>query len=199
MSTEGAPGASVAPKNGLGTTALVLGVIGTVLGLLPLLAVVAMALGVLGLVFGGIGLKRVSAKAATNKGVTIAGLVLSLAALVLGIVGCAALDRATDELPDTIVGSDAEDDVTVGEIEEVEGVPDMYGVDFTVENSFEEARDYDITFSWVDAEGERINDPVHVFLNDVPPGGEAVATEQDILDTEPAVIELEEVKASRTS
>lgn len=69
-----------APKNGLGTAALVLGIIGVVLSWTVYLGVI---LGALAIIFGGIGLGRAKRGEATNRGSAMAGLVLGIVAIAL--------------------------------------------------------------------------------------------------------------------
>ena len=73
-------------KNGLGTTALVLGILSVVLAFVPILGFVSYPLAILGVVFGLVGLRRVSKRAATNRGVSLAGLITSVLGFVLVIV-----------------------------------------------------------------------------------------------------------------
>lgn len=70
----------VAPRNGLGTAALVLGIIGVVLSWTVYLGVI---LGVLAIIFGGVGLARAKRGEATNRGAAMAGLVLGIIAIAL--------------------------------------------------------------------------------------------------------------------
>jgi len=63
------------PTNGLGTTGMVLGIVGAALCLVP---VVGFLLGLLATVFGGIGLAKANRGEATNKGMAVAGLVLGI-------------------------------------------------------------------------------------------------------------------------
>lgn len=85
----GAPGASVGgfpasghwysgPRNGMGTAALVLGILGVIT--LPIV------FSVLAMVFGGIGVSRASKGEATNKGMALAGLILGTLGLPLGAI-----------------------------------------------------------------------------------------------------------------
>lgn len=87
---SGAPGDSYgaeygavppAPQNGMGTAALVLGLVGLVCSVLffPLGFVMA----VVGLVLGIVGLKRAKRGFATNRGAAMAGVVLSVVSLVV--------------------------------------------------------------------------------------------------------------------
>lgn len=92
----------VAARNGLGTAALILGIIGTVSGLIPLLFWLAGILGVIALILGLTGRGRVKRGQATNKGVTTTGAVLGLAALVLSVVGAVITFKAASDLVDEI-------------------------------------------------------------------------------------------------
>ena len=77
--------AAPARRNGLGTTALVLGVVGLVLVLLLLFSPIGAFLGLLAVLFGILGLMRVNRGEADNRGQAVAGLVTGGLALLLGI------------------------------------------------------------------------------------------------------------------
>ncbi|WP_030666703.1 DUF4190 domain-containing protein [Streptomyces rimosus] len=91
-----------AARNGLGIAALVLGIIGTLSGLLPLLFWLAGILGLLALIFGLVGLGRARRGQATNKGVAITGTVFGVLALIAAVVGLvitvAVVDSAVKEV-----------------------------------------------------------------------------------------------------
>ncbi|WP_327375973.1 DUF4352 domain-containing protein [Streptomyces sp. NBC_01216] len=89
-------------RNGLGTTALILGIIGTVSGLIPLFFWLAGILGVIALILGLVGRGRVKRGEANNKGVTTTGAVLGLAALVLSVVGAVITFTAVSDAVDEI-------------------------------------------------------------------------------------------------
>lgn len=75
------------PKNGFGIAALVLGIVGIVLGLIPAVGIVlAILLGLIGIVFGILGFLRANKGIATNKVMAIVGTVLSVLAIVVGII-----------------------------------------------------------------------------------------------------------------
>jgi hypothetical protein len=76
--------AAPARRNGLGTTALVLGVVGLVLVLLLLFSPIGAFLGLLAVLFGILGLMRVNRGEADNRGQTVAGLVTGGLALLIG-------------------------------------------------------------------------------------------------------------------
>ncbi|MER5633683.1 DUF4190 domain-containing protein [Streptomyces nitrosporeus] len=105
-----APGVRPA-RNGLGIAALVLGLIGAVSGLIPLLFWLAGILGLIALVLGLAGRGRVKRGEATNKGVTTFGAVLGLVSLVLAVVGAVitfkAVGDAVEEIDKELSGSSA--------------------------------------------------------------------------------------------
>ncbi|MEU5219105.1 DUF4352 domain-containing protein [Streptomyces sp. NPDC020807] len=74
-------------RNGLGTAALILGIIGALSGLIPLLFWLAGTLGLIALILGLVGKGRVKRGEANNKGVTLTGAVLGLVSLILATVG----------------------------------------------------------------------------------------------------------------
>jgi hypothetical protein len=65
-------------RNGIGTAALVLGVIAVVVSLIPVLNFFTWPLGILAIVFGAVGWNRANKGQATNKKLAIAGLVLGV-------------------------------------------------------------------------------------------------------------------------
>lgn len=97
----GAP-APQAARNGLGTAALILGIIGTLSGIPMILFWLASPLGILALIFGLVGRSRVKKGQATNKGVALTGTILGVVAIILSIVGVfvfiAAANKAVDEI-----------------------------------------------------------------------------------------------------
>ncbi|MEX0170263.1 DUF4190 domain-containing protein [Streptomyces sp. LMG1-1-1.1] len=79
----GQPGWQQSPSNGMGTTAMVLGII-AVAGFC--MYGLGMILGILALIFGVIGLKKVNRGEATNRGMAIAGIVLGSIGTVVSAV-----------------------------------------------------------------------------------------------------------------
>ena len=77
----------VAMRNGLGTAALVLGIIGVVAGATIVLFWLAFILGLLALIFGIVGRGRAKRGEANNGGKATWGFGLGIAALVLSVVG----------------------------------------------------------------------------------------------------------------
>ena len=72
-------------RNGMGTTALVLGVVALVLVLLLIFSPLGVLLGLLAVIFGIVGIVRANRREADNRGQAVAGLVAGGLALLLGI------------------------------------------------------------------------------------------------------------------
>lgn len=93
------------PKNGFGTTALVLGIVALVLGFIPFVSLfTAIPLGIVGGIFGILGIVRVSKRVATNKVASIFGLVASILAVFLALTSSIATGAFIGSL-----GSDQKD------------------------------------------------------------------------------------------
>lgn len=92
-----APGTRPA-RNGLGISALVLGIIGTVSGLIPFFFWLAGILGLIALILGLAGRGRAKRGEATNKGATTFGAVLGLVSLILSVVGAVLTFKAVDDV-----------------------------------------------------------------------------------------------------
>lgn len=89
------------PKNGFGVTALVLGIIALILGFIPFVSLfTSIPLGLLGIIFGIIGLVRVSKRVATNKVMTVFGLVASALAILLALTSSIATGAFIGSLSD---------------------------------------------------------------------------------------------------
>ncbi|GHD95144.1 DUF4190 domain-containing protein [Streptomyces naganishii] len=71
------------PSNGMGTTGLVLGIIGVVCSLTFIFWFFGVILGILGIIFGAIGRGKATRGEATNKGAATAGLVCGIVATVV--------------------------------------------------------------------------------------------------------------------
>ncbi|WP_406636482.1 DUF4190 domain-containing protein [Amycolatopsis sp. WGS_07] len=114
------------PRNGIGITGFVLGLVGLVFSPIPFVGVVAWPLVVLGLVFSIVGLVRVKGGKATNKGLSITGIALSALGLVVCVVWVFVFNAAVDEVQTEInrtakvsyeVSGDAKNvDVVYGEV-----------------------------------------------------------------------------------
>jgi heme/copper-type cytochrome/quinol oxidase subunit 2 len=86
------------PSNGLGTAGFVVGLIGLLFSFLPVIGVIAWPLVILGVIFSAIGIARANKGAATNKGLAIAGLVLSVIGLVFCVLWAVAVGKAADDV-----------------------------------------------------------------------------------------------------
>ena|SRR5215813_10147621 len=81
-------------SNGLGTSSFVLGILGTIFGLVPIAAFIALALSVVGLGVGLGNIGRLRSKKATNKVMTGIGIGLSVLGVVLSIIGIVIVNNA---------------------------------------------------------------------------------------------------------
>lgn len=89
---------AVQRKNGIGVAALCCGLVGILVGLMPIMFQASGALGVVGIVLGFIGLRRVSRGEASNQGMAIAGLVTGVLALGLAIYGLSVVVAGLNQL-----------------------------------------------------------------------------------------------------
>jgi Telomeric repeat-binding factor 2. len=104
----GMPPGSHPMRNGLGTAALVLGIIGSVSGLIPFLFWLAGILGLIALILGMSGRGRSKRGEASNKGVATFGAVLGLVSLILSVVGAVITFKAVDDAVNDINAAVAE-------------------------------------------------------------------------------------------
>lgn len=88
--------------NGFAVTALVLGIVGALFGLIPLTSFIALPLGVIGLVFGIVAVVLALRGRRGRKVMAIIGLALSAIALALGVWGMSILAKATDDLAKSV-------------------------------------------------------------------------------------------------
>jgi hypothetical protein len=88
------------PRNGLGTAGFVLGLVGLLFSFIPIIGIVAWPLVIVGLVLSIIGIARASSGKATNKGLAIAGAVLSVIGLVICILYAAVFTTAVNTVND---------------------------------------------------------------------------------------------------
>ena len=99
----GAPQAPVQPpRNGLGTTALVLGILGVIFAIIPVTFWLGGILGLLALIFGVIGSARAGKGLATNKGSAVTGLVLGVLSIVVAIVWTIVIATAVKDVADEL-------------------------------------------------------------------------------------------------
>ena len=100
MTTSQPPASPSSQGNGLAVSGFVVSLVGAILGLLSpvLFYLLPLALGAVGLVLSGIGFARARQPGRSGKGLAIAGVVLGAIALILGIVGAAALNDVANSL-----------------------------------------------------------------------------------------------------
>ena len=82
----------------MAVAALVLGLVGSVFGLIPLTFWIALPCGILAVIFGVVGRRRAKEPGRSGGGMAIAGLILGLIAVALGIAGIAIIGDAVDDL-----------------------------------------------------------------------------------------------------
>lgn len=79
------------PRNGAGTAGMVLGIIGLVLGFVPVFGWLAIVIALVGLPLSCVGRSRARNGEATNRGQAEAGMVCNIIALVLTILAAIAM------------------------------------------------------------------------------------------------------------
>jgi hypothetical protein len=72
-------------RNGIGTAALVVGVVALVLAVLLIFFPIAFVLGILAIIFGAVGMRRATRGEANNRGHAVAGLICGAIAVVVSI------------------------------------------------------------------------------------------------------------------
>lgn len=90
------------PRNGLGTAGFVLGLVGLIFSPIPLVGVIAWPLVIVGLILSLIGLAKARKGEATNKGLAVAGVVLSAIGLVICIVWVAAFGKVVADTANSL-------------------------------------------------------------------------------------------------
>ena len=97
--SDATPVSVTSTANGMAVAALVLGVVGLLFGLVPLLALFALVLGILAVVFGIAGRRKVNrGQTTTGKGMATAAVILGVFAIVLGFVGFSIVNDAVTDL-----------------------------------------------------------------------------------------------------
>jgi hypothetical protein len=81
-------------RNGLGTAGFVLGAIGLIFSFIPIIGVIAWPLVILGLILGLIGFNRARTGGANNRGLALAGVIMSAVGLVVCILYVAVFSAA---------------------------------------------------------------------------------------------------------
>ena len=103
--------------NGMAVAGLVLGILGVILAFIPLLGVVAgLLFGLLAAIFGGLGLSKAK-QGRGGRGMAIAGLVLGIIAIILGILQATLWGAAVSSVSDPEFQQELEE--TLDELEEL--------------------------------------------------------------------------------
>jgi uncharacterized membrane protein YvlD (DUF360 family) len=90
-------------KNGMGTAALVCGIIGLVFAIIPIVGMfLGLPLGILAVVFGAVGISRVRRNVANNGGSAVAGLITGILAVVLAIIAWTLIYAAANSVNDNL-------------------------------------------------------------------------------------------------
>lgn len=90
------------PKNGLGITGFVLGLVGLIFSPIPIIGVVAWPLVILGAIFSALGFARTRKGVATNTGLSIAGLVASIIGLVICVLWLVVFGKAASDVANQV-------------------------------------------------------------------------------------------------
>lgn len=170
-------------RSGLGTASLVLGIIGLVLSFIPFVGVVGIVLGFIGLALGIPALVSYMKKKKGSLGKAIAGLILSLLAVIIGIAFAVstfnAADKAVNEINNVV--NDATGESTEAILADVLDVSfDTFKTDgnqyyeggslkVTVSNKSNEKFSGSIGVEALDSAGTRIETDT-VYINDLAAG-----------------------------
>jgi hypothetical protein len=138
------PQQAAKPSNGLGITGFVLGLIGLLLSFIPIIGVVAWPLVILGIIFSGIGIAKASKGRATNKGLAITGLVVSIVGLVVCILWTVVWNQAVDEVDDVVNGEAKVVYEITGDATDVQ----LSYVEFSGDNNFANKEEAVATLPW---------------------------------------------------
>ncbi|WP_182358266.1 DUF4190 domain-containing protein [Tomitella gaofuii] len=98
---------STPPRNGFGIAALIVGIIALLFGIIPFIGPGGIVLGIIGLVLGIVALSKVRSGTADNRGVSIAGIVLSALAIVAGIITSLLLFLVINSAVNSVSGTTA--------------------------------------------------------------------------------------------
>lgn len=91
-------------RNGLGVASFCTGAAGAVIAMIPILAVPGLAAGLVGLGLGLGGACRLRRHRASNKVMTVLGIVASVLAIILGIAGMVIVTRAVNQIQSGVPG-----------------------------------------------------------------------------------------------
>lgn len=168
--------------NGLAVTAMVLGIIGVLFGIIPLTFFIAWILGVLALVFGFIGRGK-ARRGASGKGQATAGIVLGVIALGLGVWGVVLVSDAVDDIDDAFEDTSGEVPADEHTVAMATCTVDEFGFTSatgTLRNTTDENHSYQITVQFFAGE-TRVGEGF-AYLSELAPGQEATWEATDLLE-----------------
>lgn len=162
-------------KSGFATASLVLGIIGICTSFIPIINNLSAMLGLMAVVFGIVSLAKKA-----SKGIAIAGIIISILAIVITLNSQKALSDGLDAISkdlDKATGSSTEEvlkndvDVTLGKFEVTKG---EYGITDTklvvkITNKTTETKSFNIQVEAVKADGSRIKND-YVYANNLSAG-----------------------------
>lgn len=197
-----APAESVAPStaqpspmatgNGMAVAALVLGIGGALLGLIPIFGLFAIIAGILGVVFGVVGRRRVKqGETSGGKAMATWGLSLGAIGIALGVIGMVIVGDAFNQLEQDLddISQDLENIGTIDDVRiELDGCFSD-GASGTVINGHDTSVDVSIEVYFYDSAGTQV-DSSFDFVSGVRPGGRAT-WEAVIFGTEYSTCEAE--------
>ena len=165
-------------KTGLGTAALVLGIVGIALSFIPVVNYVCYVLGLLALIFGIVSLAKKSAVVRS-----VIAVILAIASVAVAVVMQKSLVDSINDLADDLnsglsqmTGEATEDilenylDVTIGEFTytDDEFLPETK-LDVKVKNISSEKKSFDVMIEAVDQSGKRIDYDI-IFVSELGAG-----------------------------
>lgn len=94
------------PSKGMAVAAITLGVIGSVIGLIPILGLLAIPCGILAVIFGLVAVRKAKRQGRGGRAMGRAGWILGLVAVTFGIAGMVIVDQAFDDLSACLEGNE---------------------------------------------------------------------------------------------
>lgn len=165
-------------NNGLGTAAMVLGIVAISISWMPFVVVLGVIAAVLALVFGWVGLRRAKASGA-NRSFAIVGLATGASALVAAIVGLLLTMVVLDVYDDYL--NPQPNKIAVTECELQGSRATMAGV---LTNTGDRTADYSVLIGFVRPGTDNAHRSERVSIDNVEPGADAAFTAQSQVDLE---------------
>lgn len=177
------PTTTTAPRNGLGTAGMVLGIIAAAIGLIPFLGLLSFLVGPLAVILGAVGWTRTrgARPTADNPVASMFGVGLGALGVLFAVAMFAGMNAVVDELeqdgalaPFPAGTSDAINEVKVTACNSGDGPLGMSGTTVAVTNGTDRAQTYLITVSLNNADGNRLGEAIGA-VNAVAPGQTATS------------------------